>query len=61
MLVLTKHRLFDDALRQLGNHISENTSDHIVVDIHNIKKSAYGKGADGQYCECISQSVRMQV
>ncbi|TFK84610.1 RdRP-domain-containing protein [Polyporus arcularius HHB13444] len=38
---------------ELGNHISENTSDHIVVDIHNIKKSAYGKGADGQYYICL--------
>ncbi|RPD60068.1 RdRP-domain-containing protein [Lentinus tigrinus ALCF2SS1-7] len=38
---------------ELGDYISENTSDHIVIDIANIKKSAYGKGKDGLYHVCL--------
>ncbi|KAI0719267.1 RdRP-domain-containing protein [Cerioporus squamosus] len=38
---------------ELGHYIMENTSDHIVVDLDNLMKSAYGKGPDGQYYVCL--------
>ncbi|PIL35600.1 RNA-dependent RNA polymerase [Ganoderma sinense ZZ0214-1] len=37
---------------EMGNCVTEDTVDHVVIDLNNIKKSAYGYTPDGQFYVC---------
>ncbi|KAI8980167.1 RdRP-domain-containing protein [Trametes punicea] len=38
---------------EMGNCVTDDTSDHIVVDLANIKKTGYGVDAAGEYYVCL--------